>query len=73
MNDIGGLILRENRIALLSIYRSSAVNFAQSGDLGLTKMKALLRSKVFFPNMDKITAQVLGPCASRKSVTISQY
>ena len=70
MNDIGDLILRENRIALLSIYRSSAVNFAQ---LGLTKMKALLRSKVFFPNMDKITAQVLGPCASRKSVTISQY
>ena len=73
MNDIGDLILRENRIALLSIYRSSAVNFAQSGDLGLTKMKALLRSKVFFFYMDKITAQVLGPCASRKSVTISQY
>ena len=70
MNDIGGLILRENRIALLSIYQSSAVNFAQLGDLGLTKMKALLRSKVFFPNMDKITAQVLGPCTSRKSVTI---
>ena len=63
--------MRGNRIVLPSIYRNPAVNVAHAGHLGLTKTKALLRSKVFFPNMNKITTQVLGLCTSCKSVTPS--
>ena len=71
MNDIGGLILRENRIILSFIYRNLAVNLAHAGHLGLTKTKALLRSKVFLPNTDKITTDVLGLCTTCKSFTPS--
>ena len=71
VNDTGHLILRENRIVLPSIHRNLAVNLAHTGHLGLTKTKALLRSKAFFPNMDKITRQVLGLCTFCKSVTPS--
>ena len=71
MNDTGDLILRGNWIVLPSIYQNLAVNVAHAGHLGLTKTKALLRSKLFFPNMDKITTQVLGLCTSCKFVTPS--
>ena len=59
VNDTGDLILLENWIVLPFIYQNLAVNLAHAGHLGLTKTKALLRSKVFFPNMEKITT-VLG-------------
>ena len=39
------------------------------GHLGLTKIKLLLRSKVFFPNIDKIIPPVLGLCTPYKSIT----
>ena len=69
VKDTGDLTLRENRIVLLSIYWNLAINLAHAGKLGLTKTKTLLRSRVFFPNIDKIAAQVLGLCTSCKSVT----
>ena len=59
VKDTGDLTLRENL----------AINLAHAGKLGLTKTKTLLRSRVFFPNIDKIAAQVLGLCTSCKSVT----
>ena len=71
VNDNSDLILQENWIALPSIYRNLAVNLVYAGHLGLTKAKALLKSKVFFPNVDKITTQVLG--TSCKSVTPSHH
>ena len=67
MNDTGDLILLENWIVLPFIYQNLAVNLAHAGHLGLTKTKALLRSKVFFPNMEKITT-VLGLWTFCKSV-----
>ena len=69
VKDTGDLTLRENRIVLPSIYWNLAINLAHTGKLGLTKTKTLLRSRVFFPNIDKIAAQVLGLCTSCKSVT----
>ena len=47
------------------------MKLAHAGQLGLTKTKALLRSKEFFPNIDKVTTQILGLCTSCKSVTPS--
>ena len=69
VKDTGDFTLRENRIVLPSIYWNLAINLAHAGKLGLTKTKTLLRSRVFFPNIDKIAAQVLGLCTSCKSVT----
>ena len=73
VNDFpsGDLILRENRIVLTFIYRNLAMNLTLAGDLGLTTTTTLLRSKVFFPNMNKLTTQVLDLRTSYKSVTPS--
>ena len=75
MNDTDDLILLENRIIVTYIYRNLAVNVVHARNLGLTKLlqqnKALLTYKVFFPNMDKITTQVLGLCTSCKYITPS--
>ena len=68
VNDAGYLILWENRIVLPSIYQNLAVNLAHVESLEVTKSKALLRSKVFFPNMDKITTLLLDLFTSCKSV-----
>ena len=62
MNDTDDMNLRDNRIVLPSIYGNIAVNLAYAGHLGLVKIKALLRSTVFFPNLDKITTQVSDLC-----------
>ena len=54
INDTGDLILRQNWIVQPSIYRNLAVNLIDAGHLGLTKIKALLRSKVFFQIWTKL-------------------
>ena len=67
-NDTGDLILRETWPVLPSIYWNIAANCTHAGHLGLTKTKALLRPKVFFPKMEEtITSQ----CTSYKFVTPS--
>ena len=70
VNDMSDLILQEKWIFLPSIYWSPAI-ITHAGHLGVTKTKALLRSKVFFPNIDKITTPILGLCTPCKSVTPS--
>ena len=47
------------------------MNVTHAGHLGLTKPKVLIRSKVFFPNIDKITTPVLGLYSPWKSITPS--
>ena len=70
MNDIGNLILLEKWIFMPSIYWSPAI-ITHAGHLGVTKTKALLRSNVFFPDIDKITTPILGLCTTCKFVTPS--
>ena len=43
--------------------------FSPCRKLWLTKTKALLRSEIFFLNIDKITTQILALCFSYSSVT----
>lgn len=64
-NDLimyGDLILRGDRIVVPSSLREKVVQMAHSGHQGSTGIKALLRSKVWFPGMDKLVEQVVKRC-----------
>ena len=67
--DTGDLILQENWVILPSVYWNLAANLTHAGHLGLIKTKALLRSKVFFQNRDKITTKLLSLCNPCKSIS----
>ena len=58
------LILKGNRIVIPETYENTVIKLAHIGHLGLTKMKALLRSKVYFPNIDSKTEYFLKRCAA---------
>ncbi|XP_055523237.1 uncharacterized protein K02A2.6-like [Wyeomyia smithii] len=64
-NDLavyGELVLRGDRIVIPSSMREKVVQLAHSGHQGSTGVKALLRSKVWFPGMDKLVEQVVKRC-----------
>ncbi|CAG2255661.1 unnamed protein product [Mytilus edulis] len=46
------ILLRDNRSVLPSELRVRAVNIAHEGHQGITKTKAFLRSKIWFPELD---------------------
>ena len=73
VNDTGDQILQENELVPPSTYRNITVNLDHEGHLVLTKIKALLRSKVFSQTWCQVTeqTQVLGRSTFCKSVTPS--
>ena len=54
-----GLILRGNRIVVPHSLRQRAVNIAHESHQGIQKTKALLREKVWFPQIDNIVKTLL--------------
>ena len=64
-NDI---ILKGNRIVLPYTYQRVAIKLAHSGHMGIVKTKALLRSKVYFPDMDAMVAEEIKSCLSCQAV-----
>ena len=52
INLDNNIILKDNSIILLEIFHKTSVNLAQIGHQGIQKIKALIRSKVFFLDMD---------------------
>ena len=59
---VDGLVLRGDRIVVPNTLQNKIVNIAHEGHLGITKTKNLLRSRVWFPKMDKITEEVIRNC-----------
>ena len=57
-----GIILRGNRIVLPPSLQDRAVNICHEGHLGIVKTKQLLRSKVWFPGIDKMVESRIGNC-----------
>ena len=57
-----GLLLRGHRIVLPTCLCCAAVELAHEGHQGLVKTKSLLRSKVWFPNMNLLVERVLESC-----------
>ena len=58
-NDI---LLRDTRLVIPTALRSQVIQLAHKGHQGITKTKALLRSKVWFPGMDRDTETVVQRC-----------
>jgi hypothetical protein len=57
-----GLILRGTRIIIPVELQEKAIRIAHDGHQGLAKTKSLLRTKVWFPNMDKRVEELIAKC-----------
>ena len=69
----GQILLRGHRIVIPESLHKRCIQLAHEGHQGVTKTKALLRSKVWFPFMDKLCSEMLESCfqcqvASNKTV-----
>ena len=57
-----GLLLRNRRIVLPKSLQEKAIIIAHEGHLGMTKTKSLLRSKVWYPTMDRMVENIISAC-----------
>jgi hypothetical protein len=62
LSDYDGLLLRGNRIVMPVSLRESAVKLAHEGHQGISKTKQRLRSKVWWPSMDKEAERLCRAC-----------
>ncbi|CAC5416418.1 unnamed protein product [Mytilus coruscus] len=66
------ILLRDNRIVMPTSLRDRAVNLAHEGHQGLTKTKAFIRSKVWFPGINDRVDSLIKDCIACQSVTRSK-
>ena len=59
-----GLLLREERIIIPNRLQKGFIKFAHEGHLGVANTKRLLRSKYWFPKMDKMVEDKVKYCES---------
>ena len=62
------LIMRSNRIILPEAYQRIAIKLAHQGHMGIVKTKALLRSKVYFPDLDRLVEEQVQNCLPCQAV-----
>ena len=61
--------LNDSRIVLPKVYHKIAITLAYQGYPGIIKAKALLRSKVFFFNINKLVEEEIENCITCQSLT----
>ena len=66
---VDSLVLRGGRVVVPNTLQERIVNIAHEGHLGITKTKNLLRSRVWFPKMDKIAEEVVSNCMACQVTT----
>jgi hypothetical protein len=59
-----GIVLRNQRIVIPEKLKSALIDLAHESHQGLVKTKALLRTKVWFPQMDKLIESKISGCIS---------
>ena len=64
VNQQSDLLLKLNRIVIPETLEMTVLQLAHIGHLGITKTKTLLRSKVYFPNIDEKTERLVKYCAA---------
>ena len=70
---VGGLLVRGVRIVVPTLLRDKVVKLAQEGHQGgITKTKEYLRSRVWFPGLDKTVEAHIQHCQTGQVVTVSQ-
>ena len=63
-----GVILRGTRIIVPSSFHQRAIDIAHENHQGLSKTKALLREKVWFPGIDELAQETLRSCIACQAV-----
>ena len=66
VSEKNDLILKDNCIILPNTLQSVAVQFKEH--LGIVKTKSLLRTKVYFPNIDKMVENLIKDCISCQAI-----
>ena len=56
------VLLKRNLLVLPKSLRNRVLSLAHQGHLGLSKTKALIREKTWFPNIDKLTEDLITSC-----------
>ena len=67
-ND-SSLILRDTRIVLPKALQRRALDIAHEGHLGMSKTKALVRTKVWFPGIDRSIETMIRECLPCQATT----
>lgn len=70
LSTIGPLLLRGNRIVILTTLRKRVLEFAHEGHPGESAMKRRLRSKVWWPLIDRDAEELVKTC--RDCLLVSQ-
>jgi hypothetical protein len=66
------ILLRDNRIVMPTSLRDRAVSLAHEGHQGLTKMKAFIRSKIWFPGINDRVDSLIKDCIACQAITHSK-
>ncbi|XP_046848030.1 uncharacterized protein K02A2.6-like [Xenia sp. Carnegie-2017] len=76
-----GIILRKHQIIVPESLREKVVNIAHEGHMGMSKRKALLREKVWFPRIDELVnrkvksylaCQITTPVSEKEPLKMSE-
>ena len=62
LSTVDGIIMRNHRIVIPKTLRKQTVKLAHMGHQGIQKTKNLIRSKVWFPGIDRMTEQEVADC-----------
>ena len=62
LNETSHVILRDTRLVMPSSLRQKAIGIAHEGHQGLVKTKRLLRTKIWFPQIDKMVKHMIDKC-----------
>jgi hypothetical protein len=57
-----GFILRDDRLIIPFSLQNKIIDLAHEGHLGIVKTKKLLRSKVWFPRINRLVEEKIKPC-----------
>ena len=63
-----GILLRGNRIVIPKTLRSQVVKLAHIGHQGVVKTKGLLRSKVWFPTIDRMSLKLASVMCAKRAI-----
>ena len=62
INHSNGILLRQHRIIMPESLQKRAIELAHEGHQGITKTKALIREKIWFPGIEKLVENQLASC-----------
>ena len=68
-----GLILRDNRLLIPTSLQTEIIQKAHEGHLGITKTKQLLRSKVWFPNIEIQVETIIKHCIACQAIDVKTH